>query len=187
MPRLILTSVWVRLRGFLRTAGGIIVITVVAVWALSSIPAPGAQGRLGGYRWRTASTARPRRPSRRSSNRPGSATGDDQRAHGGLRGEGGRDLLLGADVRDGRAGGRNYPGCPGDALRVSFDQSSGGHPIPAVLAFMVFLLAYTPCVATLAAQRAEIGLRWTVAGVAMQLAVAWLLAVAVFQVGRSFA
>ena len=29
----------------------------------------------------------------------------------------------------------------------------------AALAFMVFLLAYTPCVATLAAQRREIGLR----------------------------
>ena len=53
--------------------------------------------------------------------------------------------------------------------------------VPAVLAFMVFLLAYTPCVATLAAQRREIGLKWTAFGLVMQLTVAWLLAVAVFQ------
>ena len=49
---------------------------------------------------------------------------------------------------------------------------------------MVFLLAYTPCVATLAAQRREIGMRWTMVGIAVQLAVAWVLAVLVFQVGR---
>ncbi|WP_407928999.1 hypothetical protein [Aestuariimicrobium ganziense] len=49
---------------------------------------------------------------------------------------------------------------------------------------MVFLLAYTPCVATLAAQRREIGMRWTLFGVLMQLVVAWTAAVVVFQVGR---
>jgi ferrous iron transport protein B len=55
-----------------------------------------------------------------------------------------------------------------------------------VFAFLVFILAYTPCVATLAAQAREIGLRWTALGLAVQLSVAWLLAVAVFQVGRLF-
>ena len=78
------------------------------------------------------------------------------------------------------------PGALGDALKVSFTESSGGHPVPAVLAFLVFLLAYTPCVATLAAQRREIGMRWTVTGVGVQLVVAWVLAVLVFQVGRLF-
>ncbi|HET7900446.1 MAG TPA: nucleoside recognition domain-containing protein, partial [Candidatus Nanopelagicales bacterium] len=75
------------------------------------------------------------------------------------------------------------PGALGDALRASFTSSSGGHPTPAVLAFLVFLLAYTPCVATLAAQRREIGLRWTLTGVGVQLVVAWCLAVAIFQAG----
>ena len=55
---------------------------------------------------------------------------------------------------------------------------------PAVLAFLVFLLGYTPCVATLAAQRREIGRRWTMIGVGLQFALAWTVAVAVFQVGR---
>ena len=39
-------------------------------------------------------------------------------------------------------------------------------------------------VATLAAQRREIGGRWTLLGVGVQLLAAWLAAVAVFQVGR---
>ncbi|MDT7744867.1 MAG: ferrous iron transport protein, partial [Actinomycetota bacterium] len=47
----------------------------------------------------------------------------------------------------------------------------------------VFLLAYTPCMTTVAAQRAEIGTRWTLGGIVMQLGVAWVLAVAVFQIG----
>ncbi|MEZ5094960.1 MAG: nucleoside recognition domain-containing protein [Nocardioides sp.] len=75
------------------------------------------------------------------------------------------------------------PGALGDALHTAFAQSSGGHPTAAVAAFMVFLLAYTPCMATLAAQKREVGLRWTVVGFGLQLAVAWVLAVLVFQVG----
>ena len=68
---------------------------------------------------------------------------------------------------------------------ADFVASSGGHPQAAAAAFLVFLLAYTPCVATLAAQKRQIGTRWTATGVAMQLAMAWLLAVAVFQVGSA--
>jgi len=47
---------------------------------------------------------------------------------------------------------------------------------------MVFLLAYTPCVATLAAQRREIGVKWTLIGISIQLSTAWLLAVVIFNV-----
>ena len=54
-------------------------------------------------------------------------------------------------------------------------------------AFLVFLLAYTPCVATLATQWREIGARWTVFGVALQLSVAWVVAVAIFQIGKVIA
>jgi ferrous iron transport protein B len=53
-----------------------------------------------------------------------------------------------------------------------------------VLAFLVFLLAYTPCVATLAALRREVGGRWMVASIGISVTTAWVLAVAVFQVGR---
>ena len=48
---------------------------------------------------------------------------------------------------------------------------------------MIFLLAYTPCVATVAAQRRELGTRWALFGIGMQLTIAWIVAVAVFQIG----
>jgi ferrous iron transport protein B len=49
---------------------------------------------------------------------------------------------------------------------------------------MVFVLAYTPCLATMAEQARLFGWRWTAGAVAAQLVLAWLLAVTVFQVGR---
>ena len=42
------------------------------------------------------------------------------------------------------------PGDLGGAIGAAFERSSGGHPLPAVWAFLVFLMAYTPCVATIA-------------------------------------
>ena len=71
-------------------------------------------------------------------------------------------------------------------IRADFDEASGGHGLAAVWAYMVFLLAYTPCVATIAAQRREIGWKWTLLGFGLQLAVAWLLAVGTFQVLKVF-
>ena len=68
-------------------------------------------------------------------------------------------------------------------IQAAFEASSGGHTVAAVLAFMVFLLAYTPCVATLAAQRREIGWRWTGFGILVQVSTAYALAVLVFQIG----
>jgi ferrous iron transport protein B len=73
------------------------------------------------------------------------------------------------------------PGALGQSVLADFTASSGGHPQAAALAFLVFLLAYTPCVATLAAQHRQIGARWTAIGVAMQFVLAWVLAVVVFQ------
>jgi ferrous iron transport protein B len=53
----------------------------------------------------------------------------------------------------------------------------------AAVAFVVFVLIYTPCVATLSAIKSEFGWRWAAFSGAYQLALAWLLAVVVFQVG----
>jgi len=53
----------------------------------------------------------------------------------------------------------------------------------AAIAFVVFVLIYTPCVATLAAIKSEFGWRWAAFSGAYQLGLAWLLAVIVFQVG----
>jgi len=53
----------------------------------------------------------------------------------------------------------------------------------AALGFVVFVLIYTPCVATIAAIKGEFGWRWAALSGAYQFALAWLLAVLIFQVG----
>lgn len=51
------------------------------------------------------------------------------------------------------------------------------------MAFLVFVLLYIPCVATLGAIRAEFGMRWAVFSAIYQTVIAWLMAVTVFQLG----
>ena len=54
-----------------------------------------------------------------------------------------------------------------------------------MVALMVFVMVYIPCVATLAVTRKELGsIKWPAFMAGFTLIVAWLLAVAVFQVGR---
>jgi ferrous iron transport protein B len=71
-----------------------------------------------------------------------------------------------------------------DRIRTEFDKSSGGHGRLAGLAFMVFVLLYTPCVAAVAAERRELGAGWMWLSIGGQTALAWLAGLAVFQVGR---
>jgi len=70
-----------------------------------------------------------------------------------------------------------------DSVRGLFEASSGGHGALAALAFMVFVLLYTPCAATLATIRSELGNRWMLASAVGQGAVAWLLATLVYRIG----
>jgi ferrous iron transport protein B len=69
------------------------------------------------------------------------------------------------------------------AIRTGFAASSGGHSTPAALAFLVFVLLYTPCVAALAANRHEFGTPWMLVSLLGQFAIAWLAAFLVFQGG----
>ena len=52
------------------------------------------------------------------------------------------------------------------------------------LAFMVFVLLYTPCAATVAVMTQEFGMRLAFLSMALNLAVAWILSVITYQVGR---
>ncbi|MEA3502490.1 MAG: ferrous iron transport protein B [Actinomycetota bacterium] len=70
------------------------------------------------------------------------------------------------------------------SIRAGFEDSSGGHGALAALAFMVFILIYTPCMAAVAAIRHEIGTRWMWFSVVVQTSLAWVMAVAVFQGGK---
>ncbi len=68
-------------------------------------------------------------------------------------------------------------------IRAGFDASSNGHGALAALSFLVFVLLYTPCVATAAAERHELGTRWMWTSLLGQLALAWVAALVVFQGG----
>ena len=52
------------------------------------------------------------------------------------------------------------------------------------VAFAVFVLLYTPCMATVAALRHEFGARWAWFSVGYMLTVAWVAATLTYQVGR---
>lgn len=64
-----------------------------------------------------------------------------------------------------------------------------GQPVftPAVSwSFMIFVLLYFPCVATIAALRREIGRKWAAFTVVHSLTLAWVAAFLVFQIGSFF-
>lgn len=185
--RLTAAVTWMRLKGFLRTAGGIIVATVSVVWLLQAVPVD-AQYRFGHvpveqslYASTSRVVAHVFEPAGFGSWRTSSAL---------FVGFVAKEAVISSWAQtysSSRPESLNAPGALGEDLRADFAASSGGHGAAAALAFLVFLLAYTPCVATLAAQKREIGLRWTAAGIAIQLTTAWLLATLVFQVGRLIA
>ena len=70
------------------------------------------------------------------------------------------------------------------SIEAGFEKTSGGHGALAALAFMVFILLYTPCMATVGAIRHEIGTRWMWFSVIGQTVLAWVMAVGVFQIGK---
>lgn len=183
--RLSLSVTWLRLQGFLRTASGIIVATVVVVWLLQSIPVgPGSFGDVpvSGSLYAELSQAV-------SPLLAPAGFGQWEAVSALVVGFVAKEAVISSWAQTyalAEPASSHDPGALGVQLHQTFQVASGGHTGVAVAAFMVFLLAYTPCVATLAAQRRELGMRWTVFGVGLQLVVAWTLAVLVFQVGRVF-
>ncbi len=69
------------------------------------------------------------------------------------------------------------------AIRTGFEETSGGHGALAALAFMTFVLLYTPCMVAAAAARQEFGNKWMWVSVIGQFVLAWVVALLVFQVG----
>ncbi len=181
--RLTATVAWVRVQGFLRTASGIIVAAVVAVWFLQAIPAsgPGTFGQVPVEDSAYAAVASAAAPVFEPA-----GFGTWQTTSALIVGFVAKEAVISSWAQTyatAEPTTHEAPDTLGQAIRAEFARSSGGHVNAAVWAFLVFLLAYTPCVATLAAQRREMGGRWTAFGVATQLVVAWLVAVAIFQAG----
>ncbi|MCI8413893.1 MAG: ferrous iron transport protein B [Clostridia bacterium] len=60
---------------------------------------------------------------------------------------------------------------------------TGAHPALSALAFMAFTLLYVPCVATLGAIKKELGAKWMLFGLIMQLFTAYAVSLIVYTVG----
>lgn len=69
------------------------------------------------------------------------------------------------------------------AIQANFAETSGGHGALAGLAFMVFVLLYTPCMTAISAEWQEFGPKWALFSAVGQFAVAWLAALLIFQGG----
>lgn len=184
-PRLraLAASTWARVRSFLTRAGQVVVVTLTVVWAALAVPVAGghalgdvpvADSLYGRAAQAVAPVLAP------------AGFGDWHVASALVTGFVAKEVVVGALAQ---AYAVDEPADPaasgdlGDRLRATFAESSGGHAAAAAAAFMVFVLAYTPCLATVAEQWRLFGARWTLGCVGTQLVVAWLLAVAVLRVG----
>ena len=185
-PRLraIATSTWVRVWSFVRKAGSIIVVTLSAVWVLMALPAtsghaitqvPVEDSVYGRVAAGIAPVFEP------------AGFADWHASAALMTGFVAKEVVVGSMAQTYAVAEPEDPSLPGDLgtqLRATFERTSGGEAGAAAFAFMVFVLAYTPCVATMAEQARMFGRRWTAGAVGVQLALAWVLAVAAFQVGK---
>ena len=176
-------SVRMRVGAFVVGAGKIIVGTMLVVWVLMAIPVTGAHS-VGDVP--VADSMYGRAASGIAPVLAPAGFGNDHAAAALITGFVAKEVVVGSFAQSyavAEPGDPAQAGSLGARLRQSFDESSGGHGGPAALAFMVFVLAYTPCVAALAEQRRLFGWRPTVSALVSQLVTAWVLAVLVFQVG----
>jgi len=176
-------SVRMRVGAFIVGAGKIIVGTMLVVWVLLAFPATG-QHAVGHVP--VADSLYGRAASGIAPVLAPAGFGNDKAAAALITGFVAKEVVVGSFAQSyavAEPGDPARAGSLGEKLRESFDESSGGHGGAAALAFMVFVLAYTPCVAALAEQKRLFGWRPTGAALAVQLCTAWLFAVLAFQVG----
>ncbi|WEV46768.1 ferrous iron transport protein B [Bifidobacterium sp. ESL0690] len=195
MPRLLqlLKSVLQRLWSFITGASSVIVTMLIVVWVLSAIPiSAGAAGTnsfghvdkvensvFGAVSTSIAPVFKP-------------AGFDDWHASAALvTGFVAKEVVVGSlsqsyAIND--SGNQSEQaegqGSLGQAVHKSFEKSSDGHPNAAAAAFMIFILAYTPCLATVAEMKRQYGMKTALQSVGTGLIVAYILAIIVFQVGR---
>lgn len=183
-------SVLLRLWGFIRGASVIIISMITALWLLQGIPVTANAGGFAhvddvhdsAYGVLADAVAPVFAP----------AGFDDWHASAALiTGFVAKEVVVGsmsqsyhADEPDDAASQQAGEGTLGQKLRASFDQSSHGHGKAAAIAFLLFTLAYTPCLATVAEMRRQFGTKVAARSVLLSLAVAYVIAIIVFQTLR---
>lgn len=183
-------SVLLRLWGFIRGASVIIISMITALWLLQGIPVTANAGGFAhvddvhdsAYGVLADVVAPVFAP----------AGFDDWHASAALiTGFVAKEVVVGsmsqsyhADEPDDAASQQAGEGTLGQKLRASFDQSSHGHGKAAAIAFLLFTLAYTPCLATVAEMRRQFGTKVAARSVLLSLAVAYVIAIIAFQTLR---
>lgn len=183
-------SVLLRLWGFIRGASVIIISMITALWLLQGIPVTANAGGFAhvddvhdsAYGVLADAVAPVFAP----------AGFDDWHASAALiTGFVAKEVVVGsmsqsyhADEPDDAASQQAGGGTLGQKLRASFDQSSHGHGKAAAIAFLLFTLAYTPCLATVAEMRRQFGTKVAARSVLLSLAVAYVIAIIAFQTLR---
>lgn len=183
-------SVLLRLWGFIRGASVIIISMITALWLLQGIPVTANAGGFAhvddvhdsAYGVLADAVAPVFAP----------AGFDDWHASAALiTGFVAKEVVVGsmsqsyhADEPDDATSQQAGEGTLGQKLRASFDQSSHGHGKAAAIAFLLFTLAYTPCLATVAEMRRQFGTKVAARSVLLSLAVAYVIAIITFQTLR---
>lgn len=183
-------SVLLRLWGFIRGASVIIISMITALWLLQGIPVTANAGGFAhvddvhdsAYGVLADAVAPVFAP----------AGFDDWHASAALiTGFVAKEVVVGsmsqsyhADEPDDAASQQAGEGTLGQKLRASFGQSSHGHGKAAAIAFLLFTLAYTPCLATVAEMRRQFGTKVAARSVLLSLAVAYVIAIIAFQALR---
>ena len=183
-------SVLLRLWGFIRGASVIIISMITALWLLQGIPVTANAGGFAhvddvhdsAYGVLADAVAPVFAP----------AGFDDWHASAALiTGFVAKEVVVGsmsqsyhADEPDDAASQQAGEGTLGQKLRASFDQSSHGHGKAAAIAFLLFTLAYTPCLETVAEMRRQFGTKVAARSVLLSLAVAYVIAIIAFQTLR---
>lgn len=183
-------SVLLRLWSFIRGASVIIISMITALWLLQGIPVTANAGGFAhvddvhdsAYGVLADAVAPVFAP----------AGFDDWHASAALiTGFVAKEVVVGsmsqsyhADEPDDAASQQAGEGTLGQKLRASFDQSSHGHGKAAAIAFLLFTLAYTPCLATVAEMRRQFGTKVAARSVLLSLAVAYVIAIIAFQTLR---
>lgn len=207
--RTTLSHMWDKCAQYLRKMGGMILIASVAVWFLSYYPRPEAAdaatsryehsylGRLGkacepvfsplGLNWKAGVAILSGLPAKEivvSTLGVLYPEGADEAV--GVRSPENEPILIGG--ADGPTGIRiaDASDLPAEAEDDSAGlaarlKASGDFTTASALAFLVFILVYFPCIATVAAISSEAGWKWAAASILYNTVLAWIVSYAVYR------
>ena len=195
---LVLRLAWARTRAFLQSAGGPILLVVSGIWLLLEVTLPNGTSLfeavartlaplfapLGLNDWRIVGALIPAAVAKEVAIGSMALTfvggGEATAPIGFLAGVGALGVGLLEAARDTLTSLWGFGGAGDEVDGVLTARLSGALTTAGAMAFMVFLLLYVPCVATLAALRKAFGTGWMAFSIVYQTTIAYLLAWGVY-------